>query len=253
MISVSHNIFPSPSRCPPPPPSFGRRQLYCCIRISTIVHSFENVLFIREKDKQRYTSTTLGHLKVQSQVLCVSVFLSSFFRVFGQIIHYCSYPKPWEDVNKKGDLEMLWWQKFIEMKTSAVSASVSSGGFWFYINLFDCCSNRLAVASVVCHNSKPRNDTTTAVALWYVQGSDSEYLAIISVFILLFSWGMTHVRFFWNHVWFLRNNSRKKCRKHIARKVVSIGISTLWRTYASAGWRAGPNGRIKITFWSPSE
>lgn len=36
-----------------------------------------------------------------------------------QIIHYCSYPKPWETADQKGDLEMMWWQKYIEMKTSA--------------------------------------------------------------------------------------------------------------------------------------
>lgn len=30
-----------------------------------------------------------------------------------KIIHYCSSPKPWEDTKRKGELEMLWWQKYM--------------------------------------------------------------------------------------------------------------------------------------------
>jgi lipopolysaccharide biosynthesis glycosyltransferase len=34
-----------------------------------------------------------------------------------QIIHYCSSPKPWEDGKRKGDLEMLWWTRFVAAQT----------------------------------------------------------------------------------------------------------------------------------------
>jgi hypothetical protein len=34
------------------------------------------------------------------------------------VLHFSSSPKPWEDTRKKGDLEMLWWQYFIEAKTA---------------------------------------------------------------------------------------------------------------------------------------
>lgn len=33
-----------------------------------------------------------------------------------KVLHYCSSPKPWEEVGRKGDLEMLWWQTFIAMQ-----------------------------------------------------------------------------------------------------------------------------------------
>ncbi|KAG5178156.1 Glycosyltransferase, family GT8 [Tribonema minus] len=34
-----------------------------------------------------------------------------------KIIHFCSSPKPWEG-KKKGDLEMLWWAKFVTAQSS---------------------------------------------------------------------------------------------------------------------------------------
>ncbi|CAM9537169.1 unnamed protein product [Choristocarpus tenellus] len=33
-----------------------------------------------------------------------------------KILHYCSSPKPWEETNRKGDLEMLWWTKYVALK-----------------------------------------------------------------------------------------------------------------------------------------
>mmetsp|Transcript_14137 Transcript_14137/g.44569 ORF Transcript_14137/g.44569 Transcript_14137/m.44569 type:complete len:105 (-) Transcript_14137:195-509(-) len=32
-----------------------------------------------------------------------------------KILHFSSSPKPWEDVKKKGDLELLWWQHYTAM------------------------------------------------------------------------------------------------------------------------------------------
>ncbi|CAM9478726.1 unnamed protein product [Hapterophycus canaliculatus] len=37
-----------------------------------------------------------------------------------KIIHFCSSPKPWEESKRKGDLEMLWWQRFVQMKMESV-------------------------------------------------------------------------------------------------------------------------------------
>lgn len=31
-----------------------------------------------------------------------------------KILHFSSNPKPWEDPTRKGDLEMIWWQFYIE-------------------------------------------------------------------------------------------------------------------------------------------
>lgn len=45
-----------------------------------------------------------------------------------KIIHFCSYPKPWDDAKKKGDLEMMWWQTFVEMKTSAMMMNAGVSG-----------------------------------------------------------------------------------------------------------------------------
>ncbi|CAM9780632.1 unnamed protein product [Discosporangium mesarthrocarpum] len=33
-----------------------------------------------------------------------------------KIIHFCSSPKPWQETDKKGDLEFLWWDKYISSK-----------------------------------------------------------------------------------------------------------------------------------------
>lgn len=40
--------------------------------------------------------------------------------LFLQIIHFCSSPKPWEEANRKGDLEMMWWQRYVQMKMGSV-------------------------------------------------------------------------------------------------------------------------------------
>jgi len=46
-----------------------------------------------------------------------------------KVLHFSSSPKPWEDTRKKGDLEMLWWQYFIEAKTALpVAAPGAPGG-----------------------------------------------------------------------------------------------------------------------------
>ncbi|CAN0329506.1 unnamed protein product, partial [Laminaria digitata] len=37
-----------------------------------------------------------------------------------KIIHFCSSPKPWEDGKRKGDLEMIWWQRYVQMKMASV-------------------------------------------------------------------------------------------------------------------------------------
>lgn len=43
-----------------------------------------------------------------------------------QIIHFCSSPKPWEEPKRKGDLEMIWWQRYLQMK---VGSMPGMGGF----------------------------------------------------------------------------------------------------------------------------
>eukprot|EP00903_Cladosiphon_okamuranus_P017748 g16337.t1 len=37
-----------------------------------------------------------------------------------KILHFCSSPKPWEEAKRKGDLEMIWWQSYVQMKMSSV-------------------------------------------------------------------------------------------------------------------------------------
>lgn len=32
-----------------------------------------------------------------------------------KILHFSSSPKPWEDVKRKGDLELLWWAHYTVM------------------------------------------------------------------------------------------------------------------------------------------
>eukprot|EP00752_Nemacystus_decipiens_P017080 g15297.t1 len=43
-----------------------------------------------------------------------------------KIIHFCSSPKPWEEAKRKGDLEMIWWQSYVNMKMGSVPGM---GGF----------------------------------------------------------------------------------------------------------------------------
>ncbi|KAH9195776.1 hypothetical protein AeNC1_002239 [Aphanomyces euteiches] len=38
-----------------------------------------------------------------------------------KVLHCSSSPKPWESPDKKGDLEMLWWQYFTEMNLEAMA------------------------------------------------------------------------------------------------------------------------------------
>ena len=40
-----------------------------------------------------------------------------------KVIHFSSSPKPWEQGKKKGELEMVWWNAFIEAKTAPLGAS----------------------------------------------------------------------------------------------------------------------------------
>eukprot|EP00916_Digyalum_oweni_P018573 GHVL01031086.1.p2 GENE.GHVL01031086.1~~GHVL01031086.1.p2 ORF type:complete len:183 (-),score=23.80 GHVL01031086.1:1205-1753(-) len=35
-----------------------------------------------------------------------------------KILHYCSSPKPWNIDGKRGDLELIWWLIFLEMKNN---------------------------------------------------------------------------------------------------------------------------------------
>ncbi len=44
----------------------------------------------------------------------------------GQILHFCSSPKPWEEAKRKGDLEIIWWQRYLKMKMGSVPGM---GGF----------------------------------------------------------------------------------------------------------------------------
>ena len=45
-----------------------------------------------------------------------------------KILHFSSTPKPWEDGAKKGDLEMLWWEVYLQSKlTPDHSATVAAG------------------------------------------------------------------------------------------------------------------------------
>ena len=51
--------------------------------------------------------------------------LSAWSRVLGlggngQVVHYCSSPKPWEDPKRKGDLEMVWWEFMVRMQLAAL-------------------------------------------------------------------------------------------------------------------------------------
>lgn len=37
-----------------------------------------------------------------------------------QIIHFCGFIKPWEEAKSKGGkLEMIWWQRYAQMKINA--------------------------------------------------------------------------------------------------------------------------------------
>ena len=45
-----------------------------------------------------------------------------------KVLHFSSNPKPWEETRKKGDLELIWWQCFIEAKTAARDAADDGGG-----------------------------------------------------------------------------------------------------------------------------
>jgi glycogenin glucosyltransferase len=38
-----------------------------------------------------------------------------------KIIHFSSSPKPWLDVNHKGELEMLWWSTYTELLAASSS------------------------------------------------------------------------------------------------------------------------------------
>ncbi|CAN0455495.1 unnamed protein product, partial [Ascophyllum nodosum] len=40
-----------------------------------------------------------------------------------KIIHFCSSPKPWEEGKRKGDLEMLWWERYVRMKVMTLSSA----------------------------------------------------------------------------------------------------------------------------------
>lgn len=58
--------------------------------------------------------------------LSLRYFLSSRRRTYVQIIHFCSSPKPWEEAKRKGDLEMIWWQRYVQMKMGSMPGT---GGF----------------------------------------------------------------------------------------------------------------------------
>lgn len=40
-----------------------------------------------------------------------------------QVLHFSSSPKPWEEAKRKGDLEMLWWQHFVQLQLQGLSTS----------------------------------------------------------------------------------------------------------------------------------
>ena len=47
-----------------------------------------------------------------------------------RVIHYSSSPKPWEEGGgrKKGELEMVWWNAFVEAKTAPLAGDAGAAG-----------------------------------------------------------------------------------------------------------------------------
>ena len=45
-----------------------------------------------------------------------------------KILHFSSTPKPWNNAEKKGDLEMIWWQFYIQ--SQLFSSGISSCCDW---------------------------------------------------------------------------------------------------------------------------
>jgi len=44
-----------------------------------------------------------------------------------KVLHFSSSPKPWDASNhKKGDLEMLWWERYVRMQLMTTTSSTSS-------------------------------------------------------------------------------------------------------------------------------
>ena len=47
-----------------------------------------------------------------------------------KIVHYCSSPKPWDaGASKKGELEMLWWQHFLQTQVPDLGLAMGGGSF----------------------------------------------------------------------------------------------------------------------------
>lgn len=43
-----------------------------------------------------------------------------------KIIRFCSSPKLWGDGKRKGDIEMIWWHRYVQMK---MASAPNMGGF----------------------------------------------------------------------------------------------------------------------------
>ena len=46
-----------------------------------------------------------------------------------KIIHFSSSPKPWEAPDKKGELELIWWQHFMAAQMGDMGIDLSAMGF----------------------------------------------------------------------------------------------------------------------------
>ena len=46
-----------------------------------------------------------------------------------KVLHFSSSPKPWEVPDKKGELELIWWQHFMQSQVGALGIDLVQMGF----------------------------------------------------------------------------------------------------------------------------
>ena len=53
-----------------------------------------------------------------------------YWQAIGEIrvLHFSSAPKPWEAPDRKGDLELVWWEVFLSSQVAGLGVGVGAGG-----------------------------------------------------------------------------------------------------------------------------
>ena len=46
-----------------------------------------------------------------------------------RVLHFSSSPKPWEAPDRKGDLELVWWEVFLSSQVAGLGVGVAGGAF----------------------------------------------------------------------------------------------------------------------------